>query len=786
MRSWLGIGAVALVAVIVALVALGAMTPAAQADGDPGSDVLVFQDLFVAADAGLSVHQQAQLGDLLRTAGTSGFPIRVAIIASPSDLGAVTALWHRPRAYAGFLGIELSLAYKQRLLVVMPNGFGFSWRGHSTASAYRVLAGVPIGGHGQGLLTAAEAAVHSLAGAGGIKLASSSAGPAGGAVATAGSSTAPSSGNGPVLTSGNAPAGPGQSADTDVAVITVVLASLVLIAIGGRYAIRRRARGRRATHWRRFVPGIALLFGIAAVAPIFVAGALSSSGTEQPSALQTNPYLDPGSKLSGPAPGFTLDDQFGRPVSLRSFRGKVVILAFTDSECTTICPMTTTAMLDAKAMLGTGGSNVQLLGVDANPASTSLEDVASYSQLHGMMHAWGFLTGSLKQLRRVWRAYDIEADIQRGLIAHTPALFVIGPQGNEAKVYMTQQSYAAVGQLGQILAHEASSLLPGHPKVHSALSYAPVPAITPGTSVALPRPGGGTVQLGPGPSARLYLFFATWDQEVTSLAGRLEALNRYQSSAATAGLPALTAVDEGRVEPSSEALPAFLRTLPQPLSYAVGIDTSGRIADGYQVLGEPWFVLTSPSGRILWYWQVSTSGWPSRGALVHDVGAALARGPAAPTTPLATAHDLAGSPAPLARLHRQSGRLLGPESALAAQIRSLKGYPIVVNAWASWCTPCRAEFNLFASASASYGRRVAFLGADTDDSSGDARAFLAQHPVSYPSYQTNTSDLSWLAALEGLPTTIFISPAGKVVFVHDGQYDSQGALDSDIAGHAIG
>ena len=224
-------------------------------------------------------------------------------------------------------------------------------------------------------------------------------------------------------------------------------------------------------------------------------------------------------------------------MSLRSFTGKVVILAFNDSECTTICPLTTTAMLDAKRQLGAAGSQVQLLGVDANPKATSIEDVSSYSQLHGMQHQWHFLTGSLAQLRRVWKAYGIEAEVQRGLIAHTPALFVIDPQGRLRKLYMTQQSYTAVGQLGQLLAREASSLLPTHPHVDSGLSYAQIPGISPTATATLPKAGGGTVAIGPGCSAHLYLFFATWDQEVTSLAGQLQALNAYQSQAHAAGLP---------------------------------------------------------------------------------------------------------------------------------------------------------------------------------------------------------------------------------------------------------
>jgi cytochrome oxidase Cu insertion factor (SCO1/SenC/PrrC family)/thiol-disulfide isomerase/thioredoxin len=529
------------------------------------------------------------------------------------------------------------------------------------------------------------------------------------------------------------------------------------------------------------IAGVALIVAIASGAMVF-------SGGSQPAAdaLVTNPNLDPGTPLSGAAPDFTLTDQSNRPVSLDSFRGKVVMLAFNDSQCTTICPLTTTAMLDAKAMLGPPASQVQLLGIDANPAAIAVKDVRAYSEAHGMVHQWSFLTGSLAHLKRVWKAYNIGVQITGGQIDHTPALFVIDPRGRLAKLYETQLSYAAVPQLGQLLAQEAASLLPGHPKLRARLSYAQISGIRPSRSVSVPGAGGGTVRLGASGSSRLYLFFATWDQEVMNLRAQLETLDAYQRSSASAHLPELTAVDETSLEPSPASLTRFLATLPHALSYPVAIDQTGRLADGYEAQDEPWLVLSSGTGRLLWYYDVSAGGALSPGALAAKVRAALAHALKAPATAAAAQQELAGSPPALASLHQQADLVLGSQRALAARIHALHGYPIVVNVWGSWCAPCVAEFRLFGAASAHYGRRVAFLGADIGDSSADARSFLDQHPVSYPSYQTSLPNLVQIVpqGVLATPTTIFINGRGKLVYVHTGQYLSQGSLDGDIGSYA--
>lgn len=370
--------------------------------------------------------------------------------------------------------------------------------------------------------------------------------------------------------------------------------------------------------------GIGLFVGVGIGAAISVVHSSGAPAEPLTTPANATPQVDPGSPVSEVAPGFTLKDQFGKPVSLSSFRGKVVVLSFNDPKCTTICPLTTTALLRATELLGPAGSKVELVGVGANPEATGVKWVRAYSKAHGMLHKWRFLTGSPAELRHVWRAYGIAATVLNGEIDHTPATYVIDPRGRESRLFLTSMSYSSVDQLGYEMAQSMAALIPGHPRLRGTEPMGALDLLGPRSHVRLPRAGGGSVRLGPGSGPHLVLFFDTWETEVADLGVQLQALNGYQAAANKQGLPPLVAVDEGKVEASPQALPRLLNSLPHPLTYPVAVDAGGRVADGYRVQDSPWLELVSGSGRFLFY-QDLADGWPTQRQLLAKVHAALAR-----------------------------------------------------------------------------------------------------------------------------------------------------------------
>jgi hypothetical protein len=165
--------------------ALAVALPAARADGDPASDYLLSGPSFLSPyDGHVPTATQNSINALLAGAKARGFPLRLALIATPYDLGSVPILFGKPQLYAKFLGEEDYYYWKDELLVVMPNGYGIYKASALPAADRAAIAALPRPhtASGAALGLAAETAVRALAARHNITL-------AGGTPAAGGSSS---------------------------------------------------------------------------------------------------------------------------------------------------------------------------------------------------------------------------------------------------------------------------------------------------------------------------------------------------------------------------------------------------------------------------------------------------------------------------------------------------------------------------------------------------------------------------------------------------------------------
>lgn len=157
---------------------------------------------------------------------------------------------------------------------------------------------------------------------------------------------------------------------------------------------------------------------------------------------------------------------------------------------------------------------------------------------------------------------------------------------------------------------------------------------------------------------------------------------------------------------------------------------------------------------------------------------------AAPS-PAAARAELAGAPAPLADVHELANALL-PADELDERLKALRGHPVVVNIWGSWCGPCREEFPIFQRVAIEYGKEVAFLGVATEDSEEAAGAFLEQRPLTYPSYMDFDGKVADSYGAIGAPATVFYDASGEKSYFHQGIYVDDADLIEDIERYATG
>jgi MYXO-CTERM domain-containing protein len=211
--------------VLVLCLLIAAVTvPVARADGDPASDFLLTYQVFYPYYTNTPKATLEQLKETVADANKRGYKIRVAVITSPYDLGSVSALWEKPKAYAGFLAEELAFVYRGRLLIVSPKGYGYNEGTRRVGTTYVVnpspkalalVRTVPIGKGTDGLLKTADRAVRVLAAKDGVKL-----------PAVSGST------------------GSGSGSDTTVIALAAALGALLVVAFE---VLRRRRRRQRAS-----------------------------------------------------------------------------------------------------------------------------------------------------------------------------------------------------------------------------------------------------------------------------------------------------------------------------------------------------------------------------------------------------------------------------------------------------------------------------------------------------------------------------------------------------------
>ena len=422
-------------ALLPALALTLAAPPRVHADGDPASDYLWTQSVYVPV--GTSPTAQARLRAVVDAARKGELPIKVAVIGSAYDLGSITPLWRRPQTYARFLGTELSNGFHGLVLVAMPNGFGVYHDGRPVASEARALRSLRVARGAYGLLASAAAAVRSIAAVDGHPIAVRPEAPA----------TAPHP----------------SSGDGATAIAAAIAGLLALAGLVGAGAVRRRRQRRGGGS----VPGVAdagadrvgiadrvaavgrlravfavlgVLIVVAAVADARTFGYLRwGSGHPARAAAPVGIGWPAGTR---PAPPFVLRDQDGRPVTPRAGGRSLTILAFVDPVCRALCPLEAAVLGNVERQLP-AASRPAIVAVSVNPWGNAHANLVRDIRQWRTGPSWKWAIGPRSQLEGVWRAYQVGVLAKLVKIAgttvhemsHDEMIYVIDGAGYERVVW---------------------------------------------------------------------------------------------------------------------------------------------------------------------------------------------------------------------------------------------------------------------------------------------------------------------------------------------------------------
>lgn len=114
----------------------------------------------------------------------------------------------------------------------------------------------------------------------------------------------------------------------------------------------------------------------------------------------------------------------------------------------------------------------------------------------------------------------------------------------------------------------------------------------------------------------------------------------------------------------------------------------------------------------------------------------------------------------------------------AIDLSAVRGIPMVVNVWASWCPPCIAEMPLLAQAARDLTDQVQFLGINIEDDRSSALQLLADMGVTFPSVEDRSGDTRAPLTIPGPPVTYFVRADGVIAGRWDGQIQGEEQLTS--------
>ncbi len=412
----------AIVLVLAVALGAGAAPPRARADGDPASDYLLANQVFLSAQTASMSRAQRQLVELVAEANRAHFAVRVALVPTEYDMGSITELWREPRVYARFLGLELSSTYRGRLVVVMPNGIGVEWAGHAARPLYATLAAARVAPGDRTLASAGEAAVERLAAAAGVRLA--------------------------LPEAGSTSADPRHAVGDDY-VLLAVLAVLACAAVAGVVTLGRRRRARpRLNHlfprWVALGPAVLALLVLAVGAPIVLVRQLrgrSVAATGAGTIITPPPYAWAAGRRA--APDFVLRGENGRPVSLAAYRGRPVIVTFVDPLCRNLCPLEAHLLNQVVSELPPG-KRPRIIAVSVDVYADGRADLHQDDRQWRLVPEWSWAVGTPAQLAAVWRQYSVGVKVVTKHVArttiryitHTEAAYVIDATGHERALFL--------------------------------------------------------------------------------------------------------------------------------------------------------------------------------------------------------------------------------------------------------------------------------------------------------------------------------------------------------------